>query len=632
MFKGILPGTSRRASTAEVGERNPASGKENRPTVGGDQIQRNGVAQRSGGTAIHTRANSDDGVKGSHDMIETGATHWAFEKMLDDLQIPSTIRPKLQTLETPVKAAMLRSSQTLNALDPATTSPPPPPRAIRKISSSGSIDTYDPTPSHEFEYVKPIPMLKRRGSCQNISFEMVGPPHFLAHHRGVSVDLPLSTSNLVLPYAPWAESTASVATVTNGHSSGIKGKGKDKERDKDKDAPMKMALMMAGTKSTELDVEKVKKLRILLRNEAASWSEQFLKHGGYSALLNRLTDLLEVEWREEQHDDQVLYELLRCFKALSTSSIGCFALRSLCPTPFASLVSLLYSDKKPGDLASRHLIVDLLIILFDLYPADGGPARSGSGVGVRPTTPYANPGAPIPAPHDNLYSLVRALLLTPRPAPSESLSVPISPHAFIASLHQPRIFKTYLRELSDICRDYFWVFCHPQNTIWSLAETDEEKVERPRAPGGMTGGVEFEAMAYLTIHLRLVNLLCTSAADLDLPAENDMSAHKLHSDLFVSGFERILVTVRKASTTYYPTLHLELARYVSLAVHAQYEIPWTLSRYIGPPPATLQKAPQIPRRPRTTKSEGATRESVAERSRSPPSLPPTPQMDALRMH
>ena len=48
-----------------------------------------------------------------------------------------------------------------------------------------------------------------------------------------------------------------------------------------------------------------------------------------------------------------------------------------------------------------------------------------------------------------------------------------------------------------MCRDYFWVFCHPSNVIWNLDDTDEARVEKPRAPGGMTGGVEFEAMSYL---------------------------------------------------------------------------------------------------------------------------------------
>lgn len=234
-------------------------------------------------------------------------------------------------------------------------------------------------------------------------------------------------------------------------------------------------------------------------------------------MANRVGNLLTRRvLREEQHDDQALHELLRCFKALSTSSIGCFALRSSCPTPFTQLTALLYSDKRPGDLASRQLIVDLLLILFQLYPSSnrqaGEPALShrisawevkGSGHVIPParptvfTTPSTAPPPSLPVPHESIFSLLRAVLLTPRPALSEAPSVPVDPHAFIAALHKPRIYKTYLQELADVRRDYFWVFCHQNNTVWDLAQTDEEKVEKPQAPSGMTGGVEFEAMTYL---------------------------------------------------------------------------------------------------------------------------------------
>src|ERR1700722_1545624 len=156
---------------------------------------------------------------------------------------------------------------------------------------------------------------------------------------------------------------------------------------------------------------------------------------------------------EEQHDDQVLHELLRCLKALSTSEIGCFALRSSCPTPFVQLVSLLYSDKKPGDVATRQLIIELLIILFDLYPATSLPSKSTNQT-TRRDASSSLPNVPhLPHPHTTFFSLIRALLLTPAPPPTESPAAPVSPHAFISSLHTPRIFKVYLQELSDICRD-----------------------------------------------------------------------------------------------------------------------------------------------------------------------------------
>lgn len=180
------------------------------------------------------------------------------------------------------------------------------------------------------------------------------------------------------------------------------------------------------------------------------------------------------------------------------------------------LVALLYSDKKPGEVATRQLIADLLLILLEIYPSSSLPSF---GPNDRLTSGRARPHREawdtednhvsssklitLPSPHKTLFSLIRALLLTPAPPPSESPAAPISPHAFIESLHLPRIYKTYLQELSDVCRDYFWVFCHPNNAIWVLSETDEGKVEKPRAPGGMTGGVEFEAVGYFVSFISL---------------------------------------------------------------------------------------------------------------------------------
>ncbi|GLB40330.1 putative diaphanous GTPase-binding domain containing protein [Lyophyllum shimeji] len=517
----------------------------------------------------------------------------AFDRLLDDLQIPTTLRPKLIGMDATVKAAMLKSSQTmaLNPTKPVTPPVTPRPATLRRVHSIESLDSPRPSkPYLDYDIIEPPnpPFAGRQVSAVHGST----PRKSSGHTRGMSFDA-FSRSQVHLPMS------RSTLDLTSGGKP-----GKEKLTATKNLTPTKFFSILSSTSSTQLDIEDIKKLRLLLRNETASWSQEFLSLGGYSALLTRLNEILEVEWREEQHDDQVLHELLRCLKALSTSSIGCFALRSSCPTPFAQLVALLYSDKKPGDVASRQLIVDLLLILFELYPASalpsfGSDANSNSSGRVRPCreawesdTSIASSSklVTLPSPHKTLFSLVRALLLTPAPPPSESPAVPISPHAFIESLHLPRIYKTYLQELSDICRDYFWVFCHPNNTIWLLSETDEGKVEKPRAPGGMTGGVEFEAIGYFTTHMRLINAISKAAADLNLPKDHDHSAYRFHSDLFLSGLERIILISRKASTTYYPTLHLELARYIDHAVRAAYELPYTVSRLIGAPPTALTKS------------------------------------------
>ncbi|KAK0446253.1 armadillo-type protein [Armillaria borealis] len=608
MFKGILPAKrisssdfTMVTSLADV----PANGKENQP--GGQpqlatvtKIARQATATKGFQQPYEKKKKTES--KGNVQPSGTVGpeTNLAFDRLLDDLQIPSTLRPKLAGMDSTVKAAMLKSSHVL-ALKPnlvdvelPTTPHSTTLRRTRSTESLGSprlssacLDD-DVLQPPVLPFASPVRLSSHHASSVGVS---PSPRKVSSHIRGLSYSGLASRSQINLP------SSGSVIDLTTGGKT-----VKDKLSSIGKNmSPTKLISILTSTSSTELDVELIKKLRLLLRNESASWSQEFLSMGGYSALLTRLNEILEVEWREEQHDDQLLHELLRCFKALSTSSIGCFALRSSCPTPFVQLVALLYSDKKPGDVATRQLIVDLILILFELYPASALPAHSNGMPNRARREIWDNESEmstssnliTLPAPHKTFFSLIRALLLTPAPPPTESPATPVSPHAFIESLHKSRIYKSYLQELSDICRDYFWVFCHPNNTIWVLSETDEGRVEKPRAPGGMTGGVEFEAMGYFTTHLRLINALAQCAADLKMPKEHDLSAFRLHSDLFLSGLERMILISRKASTTYYPTLHLELARYIAHAGSAGYELPWAISRLLGPPPPALCKTKSV---------------------------------------
>ncbi|TFK70322.1 hypothetical protein BDN72DRAFT_958920 [Pluteus cervinus] len=604
--------------------------------------------------------------------FDAPGTNQAFDKLLDDLQIPPTLRPKLAGMDATVKAAMLKSSTMIPNLKPSVVNPamftlsnPPesPNRSLRRIRSTESLAS--PRPQRKAEYGAPHGMGFYPEAPQTAglfpsthspfsSALALGPDPLAAarsvHARGVSVDVPrltTSKSHVNLP----AASFSSLDLNTIGSAIAIEKEKKNEKKSSNVPAakiisPTRFVSILTGSSSLRLDVENVKKLRLMLRNESASWTQDFLSHGGYSALLTRLNELLEVEWREEQHDDQVLHELLRCFKALSTSSIGCFALRSSCPTPFAQLVSLLYSDKKPGDVPTRQLIVELLLILFELYPPSALPSgSSGRSSRMRREAWEADSSSSniitLPSPHKSLFSFIRSLLLTPAPAPSEAPDVSVSPHEFIESLHRPRVYKTYLQELSDVCRDYFWVFCHPGNTIWILAETDEARVEKPRAPGGMTGGVEFEAMGYFTTHLRFINAVAKSVADLNYPKESELSAWRFHSDLFLSGLERIILIARKASSTFYPTLHLELSRYIAHAARAGYELPWTVSRLVGLPPAPLCRNPPPP--PQSHPSSGRStpagprpgspskRTAYVQGPRGPPALPYPKKLEPVRL-
>jgi hypothetical protein len=95
---------------------------------------------------------------------------------------------------------------------------------------------------------------------------------------------------------------------------------------------------------------------------------------------------------------------------------------------------------------------------------------------------------------------------------------------------------------------------------------------------------------------------------------------------------------RKASATYYPTLHLEISRYVAIAGKAGFEMPWTVSRLVGLPPNGCCKAsarpPTTPRgkssaTQKTPRTEKSTRDASSYRHGAP-SLP-APKIEPIKL-
>lgn len=180
-----------------------------------------------------------------------------------------------------------------------------------------------------------------------------------------------------------------------------------------------------------------------------------------------------------------------CFPAFASltragySQAGRHALSSLSPTPFHPLAALLFSEKRPGDLPCRQLLVELLQAIFDVAPAGVGCApiprdvdawkegsiisldereRSedgGSGGVRRYTRPIKGAeeredgmgvaweglsGERRTEVHRFVYSLMRG-------APDEKEVAKVD---FIQQAHHPRVFKVWVTELADCVRDYFW--------------------------------------------------------------------------------------------------------------------------------------------------------------------------------
>lgn len=434
-------------------------------------------------------------------------------------------------------------------------------------------------------------------------------------------------------------------------------------------SPASYAKMLLHNSSRSLDIDKLRRLRVLLSAESPAWLGDFLfTHRGYEGMLKRVGELVEMDWREDIHDDKALHELLRGMNALGATESGLVALSSLlfrpylpqlppggspsshhlpesAPAafigkedtppelplawelhpPFGPLAGLLLSEKKPGELKTRRLLIDMLGLLLSikLPPGlvDADCFRELQDKREVSTFYHAfKAAAPVTA--SPLHLL---LLLLHNPIQLRSLSM----LPFISMSHQPRPFKSYLNELLSVARDYFWIFCHSGSRFWDwegMGEAGRQQRGGPSVPGGMTDGVEWEAMSYLTANLNLVNRIAKL-----LPAA-DGTAYHFHASLFDSGMERLLQLMRKASQKYYPLAHLAMAQYLFLARRAGYRLPTSIDmRCEGGLALRLDCGlPDIPSRTAASTSyspEGAftSPTRAVEEGSEPTRRPPSPQ-------
>lgn len=163
-----------------------------------------------------------------------------------------------------MKAAMLKSSQVMTLPKPAPSpSPPLTPRSIslRKSRSTESLGSpVDSRISLSSDLRPPRPPFAASGSPSSSSSRKVS-----GHIRGLSFDGPAwkSRSQVYLP------ASSSVLDLTATKSGKEKGSAMTKSGSI---SPAKIIGILSGTSSTQIDVENVKKLRLLLRNESARYA------------------------------------------------------------------------------------------------------------------------------------------------------------------------------------------------------------------------------------------------------------------------------------------------------------------------------------------------------------------------
>ncbi|UNI18281.1 hypothetical protein JDV02_004558 [Purpureocillium takamizusanense] len=313
-----------------------------------------------------------------------------------------------------------------------------------------------------------------------------------------------------------------------------------------------------------VEVGKLHKLRLLLRNETVSWIEDFIQQGGMREIVGLLNRIMEVEWREE-HEDALLHENLLCLKALSTTARAVEHLHSVQHDLFPKLLHMLFDpDKKgPSEFTTRNIITSVLLTYIESA-----------------------------APAERIGRATSVLRHLRDPDPKES----DRPLPFVLEMHRERPYRVWCKEVVSVTKEVFWIFLHNLNVVALASDNNSaEQVqnqnqeqpsyaymlrhfppERPPVPAApYVGGVEWDATNYLASHLDLMNavLACTPTA---------ARRNALRGELRISGWERCLGgSLRLCKEKFYGSVHTALRTWVAAAAEDGWDV---RDVRFGPPP------------------------------------------------
>ncbi|KAK8045242.1 hypothetical protein PG993_005266 [Apiospora rasikravindrae] len=296
-----------------------------------------------------------------------------------------------------------------------------------------------------------------------------------------------------------------------------------------------------------VEVGKLHKLRLLLRNETVSWTDEFIRQGGMEEIVSLLHRTMEVEWREE-HEDALLHENLLCLKALCTTALALQYLHSKQSTLFPALLHLIFDPEKkgPSEFTTRGIITSVLFTYIQSAPAQDRIVRARTVLGH---------------------------LRDPKPKDDEA------PVDFVLEMRRERPYRIWCKEAIGVTKEVFWIFLHHLNVVYLPRDKERDAAaaakivgdsmlymqthfpqERPPVPAApYVGGVEWDATNYLASHLDLLNAIvaCTPTTK---------ERNELRNQFRISGWERCMGgSMRLCKEKFYPGVHDALRTWVAAA-------------------------------------------------------------------
>ncbi|KAL4921668.1 armadillo-type protein [Aspergillus aurantiobrunneus] len=447
-----------------------------------------------------------------------------FEKLLDARNIPHNMRDKMRSLDTNIKADFIQKDKldaTPHSAGASTYTAESTGRRGRGKEKKDH-DSYDSKGSRSRSRSRGFTFSRGNSSSPT---KKPRPESGSSHRRPKSADFttPNALSKILTPNA----STTSLAATAH--------------RDTATDPSDFVHYLKEIQKPEIIEVGKIHKLRILLRNETISWVDNFIAEGGMDEIVQLVYRIMKVEWREE-HEDNLLHETLLCLKALCTTSVALQRLTDVEAELFPALLGMLFDKEKkgPSEFTTRGIIINLIFTqLATAVSSNDAASRA---------------------------ARILSYLKDP-PEENQTLS-------FIASIYQSRPYRVWCKEISNVTKEVFWIFLHHLNVIPVVGSdntTFESYRERhfpaPRPPvpaAPYVGGVEWDATNYLAAHIDLVNGLIAS-----LPTAEERN--QLRTELRASGFEKVMGgTLRTCKEKFYSSVHDCLRTWVSAAVEDEW--------------------------------------------------------------
>ncbi|KAK5130173.1 hypothetical protein LTR08_002427 [Meristemomyces frigidus] len=469
----------------------------------------------------------------------------AFEAVLDSRNVPEAMRQKMRSLTLRVKADFIKQNQGSNRLS--------------GIDTTGGESTLQqqpsaaPTDSPTLERVPTEESTKRsRARTRAFTFSKSSTKDASPSKKQRSQSKSRPTS-VYIPKTD-ASSTGKSPSTTTPTSPFLASLGR-KSGSATAIPSEYIAYLKKHQDPTKLEVGRLHKLRILLRNETVAWVDSFVSLGGMTEIVGLLHRTMAVEWREE-HEDQLLNETLLCLKGLCTTERAMVELEKVADELFPALLGMLFDPEKkgPAEYATRTIIVN---VLFNFLSS----ATTAS-----------------PAVLEQHARRILAYLADPQSKAEER------PVDFVFHMRTPRPYKFWCREVTNVTREVFWIFLHHLNVVplpkpasagaednvtdsseraKVLAATYTQRHfpgARPPVPAApYIGGVEWDATTYIAAHLDLLNGLIAS-----LPSSE--SRNTLRAELQASGFEKTLGgTLRTCKEKFYSGVHDGLRAWVAAA-------------------------------------------------------------------